>query len=123
MRAFDIFWILQRSPPLTYTPPQKLQLTVSLIRIVLRNMKHATKKKVTLMLDADVYDGLQKTAGARKVGAYLSDLARPHVVDADLEAAYKAMAADQAREAEAREWIEGTLDAPIEAENVWQFER
>ena len=33
-------------------------------------------------------------------------LARPHVVDTELDAAYKGMAADRCREAEALEWVE-----------------
>ena len=39
----------------------------------------------------------------------LSGLARTHVVDVDLEAAYAGMAADEAREAKALEWSEGLL--------------
>ena len=36
-------------------------------------------------------------------------LARTHVVDVDLEAAYAGMAADEARETKALEWSEGLL--------------
>lgn len=38
------------------------------------------------------------------------DLARlPHVIGKDLEAAYRQMAEEEAREAEAWEWAEGTV--------------
>jgi len=95
-------------------------LTPVTLRIILRNMTTTTKKKITLMLDAEVYESIKDKVGARKIGAYLSDLARPHVVEDDLEAGYKAMAADEEREKEAQEWIEGTHE-PIDAENNWNF--
>ena len=37
------------------------------------------------------------------------DLVRPHVTALDLAAAYKEMAEDEAREAEALEWAEATV--------------
>ena len=76
------------------------------------------KKKLTIMLDSDVYDGLRAKVGGRRIGSYISDLARPHVVLSDLEAGYKAMAADKEYNQEADEWTEGTLEAP-EGENDW----
>ena len=66
------------------------------------------KKKLTITVDEDVYEGLKKVAGRRKIGRFLQDLARPLVVRSELESAYKAMAADRAREAEALEWVEAT---------------
>lgn len=66
-------------------------------------------KKLTITIDDDVYDGLYRRIGARKIGRFLEDLARPHVLDEDLEAGYRAMARDEAGEAEALEWIEGVV--------------
>lgn len=84
-------------------------------------MNSITKKqKVTLMLDVEVYKGLVAKLGGRGIGAYLSQLARPYVVEDDIVAGYKAMAADKAYEAEAKEWIEGVITDSDE-ENVWQF--
>ena len=83
-------------------------------------MTTATKKKITLMLDAEVYEGIKAKVGARGIGDYLSKLARPNVVEEELEASYKAMAADEAYNREANEWIEGVSE-PIEAENNWNF--
>ena len=66
------------------------------------------QKKLTITVDEEVYEGLQKVVGRRKIGRFLQDLARPLVVRSKLEAGYKAMAADRVREAEALAWAEGT---------------
>ena len=58
------------------------------------------QKKLTITVDEDVYEGLQKVVGRRKIGKFLQDLARPLVVRSELEPGYEAMAADEAREAE-----------------------
>lgn len=79
-----------------------------------------TKKKLTIMLDQAVYNGLKAKVGNRKIGEYLSNLARPYVLNDEIEAGYKAMAADTERNAEADEWLEGTRE-PIDNENVWKF--
>jgi hypothetical protein len=67
------------------------------------------QKKLTITVDAEVYDGLHNVVGRRRISRFLNDLARPHVVGQDLSAGYAAMAADEAREAEAVEWIEGLI--------------
>jgi len=47
---------------------------------------------------------------------FIEDLVRPHVTGAELAAGYKAMAADDSREAAAREWMEALVqDARDEA--------
>jgi hypothetical protein len=66
-------------------------------------------KKLTITVDADVYDGLHSVIGPRRISRFLNDLARPDVVDAGLAAGYAAMAADEAREAEAKAWSEGLI--------------
>ena len=92
-----------------------------LLRNIIRIMNIVTKKqKVTLMLDVEVYKGLVAKLGGRGMGAYLSQLARPHVVEDEIEAGYKAMAADKAYEAEAKEWIEGVI-GDSDDENIWKF--
>ena len=67
------------------------------------------QKKLTITVDEDVYVGLHTVIGRRHISRFLSDLARPHVVGGDLEAAYREMAADEEREAEALEWSEGLI--------------
>ena len=67
-------------------------------------------KKLTITVDNDVYRGLKKKVGPRRISRFLNDLARPHVVDDDLLNAYRQMAEDRAREAEADEWVEGLIE-------------
>jgi hypothetical protein len=66
-------------------------------------------KKLTISIDADVYDGLRSHIGPRRISRFLNDLARPHVTQTGLESAYADMAAEEAREAEAAEWSEGLI--------------
>jgi len=66
-------------------------------------------KKLTITVDAEVYDGLHSVIGRRRISRFINDLARPHVVGQDLRAGYAAMAADEEREAEAQEWCEGLI--------------
>ena len=47
--------------------------------------------------------------GRGKSSLFIESAVRPHLLDADLSAAYQAMAADEEREAEAEEWAEATL--------------
>jgi predicted CopG family antitoxin len=61
-------------------------------------------RKMTISMDEEVYRGLLTVVGKRKISRFISDLVRPHVLEDDLEAGYKAMAADQNYEAEAQEW-------------------
>ncbi len=67
------------------------------------------QKKLTITVDAEVYEGLHSPIGRRRISRFLNDLARPHVVGIDLLAGYAAMAADEAREAEAHAWTEGLI--------------
>ena len=66
-------------------------------------------RKLTITIDDEVYEGLYQRIGPRKISRFLEGLARPHVVDTDLEAAYREMAADEARESEALAWSEGLI--------------
>lgn len=67
------------------------------------------RKKLTITVDEEVYRGLHKVVGRRHISRFLTELARPHVVQAELEAGYRAMAADEEHEREAMEWIEGVV--------------
>ncbi len=67
------------------------------------------QKKLTITLDERVYAGLHTVVGRRRISKFIESLVRPHVLRDDLDAAYKAMAQDEAREAEALEWAEGTI--------------
>lgn len=67
-------------------------------------------KKLTITIDDAVYEGLHRRIGRRRISRFLEQLARPHVVDEGLEAAYRDMAADEVREAEADEWAESLVN-------------
>jgi hypothetical protein len=67
------------------------------------------QKKLTITVDAEVYNGLHSVIGPRRISRFLNDLARPYVVGQDLSAGYAAMAADEAREAESATWSEALL--------------
>ena len=64
-------------------------------------------KKLTITVDDEVYSGLHSVIGRRRISRFLNDLARPHVLARDLAEGYRAMAADEEREFEAAEWVEG----------------
>jgi len=65
-------------------------------------------REMTITLDEAVYEGLCQTVGPHKISQFIENLVRPHVAMPDnssLEESYRAMAADQEYETEAREWI------------------
>ena len=67
------------------------------------------QKKLTITLDDQVYEGLHKVIGRRKISGFIESLVRPYVVRKDLEREYRRMAQEEAREREASEWSEATL--------------
>jgi hypothetical protein len=67
------------------------------------------QKKLTITLDETVYDGLHKVIGRRRISRFIEELVRPHILASELEAAYRQMAQDETREAEALAWAEATV--------------
>ena len=67
-------------------------------------------RKLTILLDDQVYERLHAVAGKRRVGRFVEQLVRDRIVRDDLESAYAAMAADEKREADAFDWAEATLE-------------
>ena len=67
------------------------------------------RKRMTITLDAAVYDGLYRTIGKRHKSRFIENLIRAHVMDSALDAGYQAMAADLEREAEAGDWCNALL--------------
>jgi hypothetical protein len=67
------------------------------------------QKKLTISIDEAVYEGLHRVIGRRNISRFLEGLARPHILPAAIDEAYRQMAADEAREAEAAEWAEGLV--------------
>lgn len=66
-------------------------------------------RKLTISIDEAVYNGLHATVGERKIGRFIEELVKPHVIKANLLEAYQEMAADEAREKKADEWTEGLI--------------
>jgi predicted CopG family antitoxin len=66
-------------------------------------------KKLTVTVDEEVYEGLHRVIGRQKISQFIESLVRPHVVPQDLVNAYREMAADERREAEAHEWAESLI--------------
>lgn len=67
------------------------------------------QKKLTITVDEKVYEGLHAVVGRRRISRFIEDLVRPRVSRQHLEEAYKRMAEDEKREAEALAWAEGTV--------------
>lgn len=67
------------------------------------------QKKLTITIDEQVYEGLHAVIGRGRISRFVEDLVRPYVIYQGLEAAYKQMAQDEEREAEALEWAEATV--------------
>ena len=65
------------------------------------------RRKMAITVGEEVYEGLYRTIGKRRIGQFIEDLVRPRVLNTSLDEGYKAMAADEAREAAAQEWCNG----------------
>ncbi len=66
-------------------------------------------KKMMISIDEDIYTGLLRAVGRGNISRFFEDLARPFVVGEALDGAYREMAADAQREAEALEWCNGLV--------------
>ena len=67
------------------------------------------QKKLTITVDEHVYHGLHRVVGRRRISRFIESLVRPHVIQDELSAAYREMAMEEDREAEALEWAESTV--------------
>lgn len=61
---------------------------------------------MTITISEEVYRGLHAKIGQGRISRFLVRLARPHVVDSELDASYRTMAEDEKREEAAQEWTE-----------------
>ena len=64
------------------------------------------QKKLTITIHEQVYKGLHEVIGRGKISRFLEDLARPLVIQEELEASYEEMAKDDEREKEAVDWVD-----------------
>jgi hypothetical protein len=75
-----------------------------------------TAKKLTILVEPDVYRRLQRQVGRGNIGRFLIEAARPALMaEESLRSAYAEMAADRRREREAREWSESLMSDSYDA--------
>ncbi len=67
-------------------------------------------KKLTITVSEEVYNGLHAKIGQGKISRFIDSLARPHVVETELEDGYHAMAQDSDRETQAEDWLSGLMN-------------
>ena len=72
-------------------------------------------KKLTILIEDSVYEGLHRVVGRGSISKFIEDLARPHVAQKDLGDQYREAARDVAREREAAAWTEGMIGGVDEA--------
>jgi hypothetical protein len=71
----------------------------------------------------EVYEGLQRRVGRRRISQFVNEVVGPHLVEkpiaftGSLADAYRQMASDEAAEREAGEWIEGGLSEALPDED------
>lgn len=72
------------------------------------------RKKLTITVDSEIYDGLYRVAGARHISSFISDLVRPLVVEDEIETGFRALAQyerETGLDQEAIDWSEGLLES------------
>ncbi len=78
------------------------------------------QRKLTLTIDEQVYEGLYRVVGPRKISNFIEDLVRPHISYPDLERAYADMAQNRVRESAALDWAENTAsDAALVRRQIY----
>lgn len=56
--------------------------------VLRRGKEDRLQKKLTITVDAAIYDGLYLAIGPRRISQFIEDLVRPHVLDEGLLEAY-----------------------------------
>ena len=85
-----------------------VKLVLAILHVCYTYKDRAMHKKLTVTIDEEVYEGLRRVIGPRRISRFIEELVRPHVLRRDLYEAYREMAADRVRESEALEWAEAT---------------
>ncbi len=67
------------------------------------------QKKLTVKVDARVHARLSRIVGQRRMSKCLESLAETQVTKRKLDMAYRELAREEKREAEALEWAEATV--------------
>jgi predicted CopG family antitoxin len=74
-------------------------------------------KKLTITVSDDVYRGLHRKVGRRKISPLIDRLAREHLHAKPLAQEYAEAAADEGAESDALEWIEPGLGETLADED------
>lgn len=67
------------------------------------------QKKLTISLNEVVYDELCRVVGRGNISKFIENLIKPQLGANVLDAAYREMAADSVREAEALDWANAVV--------------
>ena len=73
------------------------------------------QKKLTLSIDAEIYEALHKVAGKRKIGRFIEKIVRPHITLQEFAQAGNQLIQEEKLESEALLWA-GTNVGDPEAE-------
>jgi len=74
-------------------------------------------KKLTITVSDDVYEGLHRRIGRRKISRFIDELARENLRPRALADEYAQAARDEAAEREALEWIEACVGETLDDED------
>jgi predicted CopG family antitoxin len=73
------------------------------------------QRKLTITIADDVYRGLHQQIGRGEISRFIEGLVRTYLTSTDdLEAEYRASAADNAAEQDATDWIEAHVDEALD---------
>jgi len=78
-------------------------------QLLLQAKQRKERAKVEALLEEGLHSGPATDWTKQELQAIRREVHEQHATGQDLEAAYREMAADEAREAEAREWTEGLV--------------
>lgn len=67
------------------------------------------QRELTISIDEQVFRDLHQVIGPEHISRFIETLIRPRLQATELEAGYRAMAADEAHEAEALDWSEALV--------------
>lgn len=73
------------------------------------NIRVVVQRKLTITIDAEVYERLHDVVGRGRISQFIERLVRPHVLRGHLDSAYREMAAEEQREADAVEWADAMI--------------
>ena len=67
------------------------------------------QRELTISIDEQVFRDLHQVIGPEHISRFIETLIRPRLQATELEAGYRAMAADEAHEANAMDWSEAIV--------------